>query len=190
MNANIIEEVQKGKGSNTTLSSLLWVSKAVSNDPLRNSITGVHIEDDPSNPEQSLAVGTDGRRLNLARLPKKIVAGEYKIWKTSSRLFLAVSKDMGMYPKYQSVVPSCDANDMRKIDLTYLNRNDGVRIFKICCQFYAVKNSYFNAVYLQQATQDLPECFVHQVDEMSPVRIQDSKENWTRIAIVMPVRIN
>jgi hypothetical protein len=193
MSANIIEETRKNTHVfNQTLDTLLWVAQTRSIDPQRAILSAVHIEPDPICATKTLMVATDGRRLHFARVDKVLESGDYKIWKSSPMAFFAASHDFGQqYPKFQSVIPKLGKDDkLKKIELVPGKPDYGVRLFKIAFQFHALKKAFFNLNYLRQATDGMSNgCFAFQSSDIDPVLIQDSESDWTRLAVVMPVRV-
>lgn len=184
MNTQVIELQRNDRNSHHDLDALFWVAKAQSKNPTRKILNAIHIED-------NLAVATDGRRLHCAKLECKFENGDYKIWKMTSNLFFAVTKDFEtVYPKWQGVIPEHKTEDIKKFEIGYKKDEMGIRAYQLANAFKSLRQSSFNLNYLQEATDKLFEFYAYQKSDIDPVLIKDKLDNnWQRQAVVMPVRI-
>lgn len=187
MNTQVIELQRNGENSNHDLDALLWVAKAQSKDLSRLILNAIHIKD-------NLAVATDGRRIHCAKLEGKFNNGNYKVWRMTSNLFFAVTKDFeAVYPKWQSVIPKLEKDDdLEKIYVKYKAEKEskGIRDYQLANAVQSLIQANFNLDYLREATDKLFEFYVYQKSQTDPVLIQDKPDNnWQRQAVIMPVII-
>jgi hypothetical protein len=186
-----MEKIKATKDQPDLLKSLLWVAKARSKDPQRRIISGLHIEADPTYRDTVLAVATDGRRLHVAKLNVFLPPGNYEIIRETPVNFLAITaEDEGTYPRFQGVIPKCDPKDFKEIAVG-IPRDQvekGGYQFQIATAFHALNQGSFNLIYLLAAVSDMYNFAVHQKDALEAVLIQDQRDNWTRLAVVMPLR--
>jgi len=176
---NGIIEVEK---YNSDFNSLKWVSKAISKDTDREVIMRINIKGD-------VCAGSDGRRLHIAKMSADYTDGMYKIIKSTKKLFMAHKVDTGdIYPNYIQVIPKW--NDLKEIVVQDTEEMTGADAFDIAIEFHNLNQSKFNLDFLIDSVSGNVK-HVSQADIDSPVRMQDTveKEMWTRLAVVMPMRI-
>ena len=182
-------ELKRNPKLNGDLDALLWVAQAVSKDPDpypgREVLQNIHIEKDE---DCMFAVATDGKRLHCARLTKEIAPGEYRVWKMSKTVFLAVTTNCDMkYPDWRDVVPEFNTDDMQHMSLM-VGAERGASLFDLVCQVHALNKSLFTIEYVIQATSGMRECSMYQKADTKPLVIRDRCLDWTRTAVFMPLR--
>ena len=183
-------ELKRNPKLNGDLDALLWVAQAVSKDPDpypgREVLQNIHIEKDE---DCMFAVATDGKRLHCARLTKEIAPGEYRVWKMLKTVFLAVTtKCEKKYPGWRDVFPKFNTQDMTHVLIVGGLEKDGAQLFDLICKIHALNKSLFNVEYIGQATSGMRECFMYQKSNFEPLVIRDNATDWTRMAVMMPVR--
>jgi len=193
-----IEVVELKKSA--SLDAMKFLAQAMSRDTTRAILNLIHVEapqvPTKGEPEEALkeefiAVATDGRRLHAAKIKGQMEPGDYRIIKANqSYMILAQDTEGATYPNWNHVVPKFDPKDMKRIDLITAKTDMGLRAFKLAYELHELNNGHFNLDYIMQATREMFSCYVHQVDNLSPLVIQDKAENWERLAVVMPTRDN
>ena len=193
-----IEVIELKKSA--SLDAMKFLALAVSRDVTRAVLNLIHVaqpkvrakgEPEKAFKEEFFAVATDGRRLHAARIEGQMEPGDYRIIKANqSYMILAQDIHGATYPNWNHVVPKFDPKDMKRIDLVSTKPDMGVRAFKLVCELHALNKGHFNLDFIMQATREMSSCYVHQIDDLSPLVIQDKAENWERLAVVMPTRDN
>jgi len=173
------------------LKDFLWVAKALTKDRTRPILMNIRIEADKDNKGGCIIVATDGRRLHVAKINGLVPpVGNYRIIKQSPAYMFIVPDESGaIYPNFWQVIPDCKTDAMRKFSFNFCNDKDGGSLFKIATDIYALQKSIFNLYYLQEAVS-FQNCYAFQQDNLSPLRMQNEPEKWTRLAVVMPCRVN
>jgi len=196
-----IEVVELKKSA--SLDAMKFLAQAMSHDATRAILNLIHVEPPTVRALgetlgkieklefEFIAVATDGRRLHAARIEGQMEPGDYRIIKANqSYMILAQDIHGATYPNWNHVVPKFDPKDMKRIDLVSTKPDMGVRAFKLVCELHALNKGHFNLDFIMQATREMSSCYVHQIDDLSPLVIQDKAENWERLAVVMPTRDN
>jgi len=164
-----------------------WVAKARSKDPMRMLINCLNIEKEESG--DSVVTATDGRRLHAARLKYTQEPGSYEIMKsTASELTAVTPIDTEGYPAWRKVIPKAEKpfSDWRKH--TVLNKQDFKdSAFQMAIAVHSIAKSNFTLSFLLDA-MPMGDWRLYQQDELEPILIQDA-DKWTRLAVVMPLRI-
>jgi len=172
--------------------SVRWVAKACSRDKARWILRTIHIE---NYKDQSVAVATDGKRLHAARLDIQYPAGNYDVISNNEKaMFLKETDCTDTFPNYCQVIPSYQKKEMKKMFFRkeHYVMMEGVRTFKIAVEIHKLNGAFFNIDYLVDAMDIFGACFVKQhAEQLAPLLIQDtdSPKTWTRLAVIMPVRV-
>jgi hypothetical protein len=182
---NVIELSKKSPA----LKAFQWVAMARCKDPLREIITMLHVELTETT-GVFLVVGTDGRRIHIAKCDGDCIAGNYRIiWQNQSNMFLAEDTKGLMYPNWKPLFSKDDAFSRVEGTVKFTNSDtDGTYLFRLALICHAIRKARFDLYYIRDAFSGIQPAFVSQRDELSPMTIANHETMWTRKAQVMPLR--
>jgi hypothetical protein len=193
MNSTIIENfptIIELKNPDKAFDAIEYASRAVSKDKTRYVLMNICIHN-------GKAIATDGRRLNIARLPDAFPHSEEKVLysvmkKTKSAITLVRNDEGGTYPNYEAVIPELDGK-LGTFDCNFYKQHDGERVVSavFCAVLQASEfKTAFHYNYFR-GSMPLKSFEAYQKNEVSPLVMVSRGEDGLidRQGIVMPIRV-
>lgn len=177
--------------------AIQWVFGATSKDTTRSVLCGtVWLTKAADGAWWTLA--TDGRRLHGAKayVQEQSTEGIYHPLLCTARRVVAVRDIDGVFPNAWQVVPKATEPNVPQVEtfVSHELKTNGAQSFKLFTSVHKMHGSAFNADYIKQAALGFTgrKMLVYQASQYDPMIFCDSEQRsqWTRFAVIMPLRID